>query len=120
MTKTNLERIEGGLTPDRRRRIASRARHLIAEEMSLRDLRTARRRTQASIADALGIGQDSVSRLEKRSDLLLSTLRGYIEAAGGRLSLVAQFPDRGPIILSSFNALSSPSRRPRRQRTPRN
>lgn len=120
MTMTNLERIEKGLTPGRRRRIAARARQLIAEEMSLRDLRTAQKRTQASIADALGIGQDSVSRLEKRSDLLLSTLRGYIEAVGGRLSLIAQFPDRDPVVLSGFNALSPPPRRPRRQRAPRN
>jgi transcriptional regulator with XRE-family HTH domain len=93
---------------------------LIAEEMSLRDLRTAQKRTQASIADALGIGQDSVSRLEQRSDLLLSTLRGYVEAVGGRLSLIAQFPGRDPVILSSFNTLNASSRRPRRQRAGRN
>jgi transcriptional regulator with XRE-family HTH domain len=113
---TNLARIEENLTPARRKRIAVRARQLIAEEMSLRDLRTAQKRTQASIADALGIGQDSVSRLEQRSDLLLSTLRSYVEAVGGRLSLVAQFPGRDPVILSSFNTLSMASRRPRRRR----
>jgi hypothetical protein len=119
MTVINLERIEKGLTPGRRRRIAARARQLIAEEMSLRDLRTTQKRTQASIADALGIGQDSVSRLERRGDLLLSTLRGYVEAVGGRLSLIAQFPDRDPVIVSSVYALSPASRRPRRQRPPR-
>ncbi len=116
---TNLERIEKGLTSARRRRIAVRARQLIANEMSLRDLRTAQKRTQASIADALGIGQDSVSRLEQRSDLLLSTLRSYVEAVGGRLSLVAHFPGRKPVVLSSFNALNTPSRRPRRPRAGR-
>jgi hypothetical protein len=119
MTLTNLERIEKNLTPARRRRIALRARQLIAEEMSLRDLRTAQKRTQASIADVLGIGQDGVSRLEQRSDLLLSTLRGYVEAVGGHLSLVAHFPDRDPVILSSFNTLSTAPRTPRRHRTTR-
>ena len=70
---TSLKRVETTLTSARRKRIAVRARQLIAEEMSLRDIRTAQKRTQASIADALGIGQDSVSRLEQRSDLLLDT-----------------------------------------------
>lgn len=45
------------------------------------------------------MGQDGVSRLEKRSDLLLSTLRNYVEAVGGNLTLVAQFPDQEPIAI---------------------
>jgi len=49
---------------------------------------------------ALGITRDRVSRLEKRSDLLLSTLRKAIEAMGGGLSLIAEFPDRAPVVLS--------------------
>lgn len=52
------------------------------------------------MAKQLGIAQDSVSRLEKRSDLLLSTLRKTVEAMGGELSLVAEFPDRPPVVLS--------------------
>jgi transcriptional regulator with XRE-family HTH domain len=63
---------------------------------------TARKLTQARTAKALGITQDSVSRLEKRSDLLLSTLRKTVGAMGGNLSLVAQFPDRPPVVLSGF------------------
>jgi hypothetical protein len=51
------------------------------------------------MAKALGITQDSVSRLERRSDLLLSTLRKTVEAMGGNLSLVAEFPDRAPVVL---------------------
>jgi transcriptional regulator with XRE-family HTH domain len=70
--------------------------------MSLRDLRKARKLTQERLAEALNVGQDGVSRLEKRSDLLLSTLRSYVEAMGGSLSLVAEFPDRQPIILSGL------------------
>jgi len=54
------------------------------------------------MAKTLGITQDSVSRLEKRSDFLLSTLRKTVEAMGGHLSLVAEFPDRAPVVLSGI------------------
>ena len=91
-----------GLDPDRRRRIEERAAELIAEEMTLRELRKARQLTQARVAAELGITQDGVSRLEQRSDLLLSTLRKTVEAMGGSLSLVARFPDRPPVELSGI------------------
>ena len=99
---TNLERIRKELSPARRKKIEARAAQLIAEEMTLRELRHARRLTQVRIAKTLGITQDSVSRLEKRSDLLLSTLRKTVKAMGGKLSLVAEFPDRGPVVLSGI------------------
>ena len=90
------------LGPGRRRRVEARAAELIEEEMTLRELRTARQLTQVRMAKALGITQDSVSRLERRSDLLLSTLRKTIQAMGGNLSLVAEFPDRAPVVLSGI------------------
>ena len=90
------------LDPERRRRIEERAAELIAEEMTLRELRKARQLTQARVAAELGISQDGVSRLEQRSDLLLSTLRKTVEAMGGSLSLVAKFPDRPPVELSGI------------------
>ena len=99
---SNLERIKKKLSQARRRKIDARAAQLIAEEMTLQELRRARKLTQVRIAKALGISQDGVSRLEKRSDLLLSTLRKTIEAMGGNLSLVAEFPDREPVILSGI------------------
>jgi len=99
---TNLERIRKALSPVRRKRIAARAAQLVTEEMTLRELRQARKLTQVRMAKALGITQDGVSRLEKRSDLLLSTLRKTVEALGGRLSLVAEFPDRAPVVLSGI------------------
>jgi hypothetical protein len=80
--------------------IDARTKQLVAEEMTLRDLRKARELTQVRLAESLGIGQESVSRLEKRSDLLLSTLRSYVEAMGGHLRLVADFPDRPPVELT--------------------
>src|SRR3989441_5870862 len=93
-----------------RKKVENRAAELIAEEMSLRDLRKARKLTQARVAKALGITQDSVSRLEKRSDLLLSTLRKTVKAMGGDVRIVAQFPDRSPIVLPHL-----PEKHPRRK-----
>jgi transcriptional regulator with XRE-family HTH domain len=90
------------LSPAQRKKVEARAAQLVGEEMTLRELRRARKLTQVRIAKTLGITQDSVSRLEKRSDLLLSTLRKTVEAMGGNLSLVAEFPDRGPVLLSSI------------------
>jgi len=99
---TNVDDIIKKLRPAQRRKVEARAAQLIAEEMTLRELRRARKLTQARIAKTLGITQDSVSRLEKRSDLLLSTLRKTVKAMGGNLSLVAEFPDRAPVVLSGI------------------
>jgi transcriptional regulator with XRE-family HTH domain len=100
------------LSPARRKRIEARAARLVAEEMSLRELRRAHKLTQARIAETLGIGQDQVSRLEQRSDLLLSTLRDYVEAMGGRLTIVAEFPHQKPVVLSGIRALETETASP--------
>ena len=99
---TNVNDAIGRLGPARRKKVEKRAAELIAEEMTRQELRRARERTQAQVAKALGINQDSVSRLEQRSDLLLSTLRSYVEALGGSLSLIAKFPDQEPVLLSGI------------------
>jgi DNA-binding XRE family transcriptional regulator len=99
---TNIEDIIKKMPAAQRKKVEARAAHLIAEEMTLRQLRKARKLTQVRMAKTLGITQDSVSRLENRSDLLLSTLRKTVEAMGGNLSLVAEFPDRGPVVLSGI------------------
>ena len=101
---TLTERLER-LPLARRKKVEERAKALIAEEMSLRDLRKARKQTQVRVAKELGINQENVSRIEKRSDLLLSTLSGYVEAMGGTLRLVAEFPDRPPVALTGIAAL---------------
>jgi DNA-binding XRE family transcriptional regulator len=106
------------LSPAQRKKVEARAAELIAEEMTLRELRHARKLTQVKIAKALGVTQDSVSRLEKRSDLLLSTLRKTVEAMGGNLSLVAEFPDRAPVVLAGIAADDS-MQRPRPKPTSR-
>jgi transcriptional regulator with XRE-family HTH domain len=99
---TNLERIRKELSPARRKNVEARAAQLVAEEMTLQELRRARKITQVRLAKELGIGQDGVSKLEKRADLMISTLRKTVQAMGGNLSLVAEFPDRLPVVLSGI------------------
>lgn len=91
------------LPAEEQQAIAARARELMAEYLTLQDLRKARALTQERLAALLGIKQENVSRLEKRSDLLLSTLSSYVAAMGGRLRLVAEFPDRPPVVLSGLS-----------------
>jgi transcriptional regulator with XRE-family HTH domain len=95
------------LSESRRQKIEARAAQLAAEEMSLRDLRRAHRLTQARVGKALKIGQDGVSRLEQRSDLLISTLRNYVEAMGGDLQLIARFPDRPAVAVTGLAGIES-------------
>ncbi len=106
---TLTDRIDN-LPPSRRKKIEERTQAMIAEELSLRDLRKARKQTQVRVAEKLGINQENVSRLEQRSDLLISTLSGYVEAMGGKLSLVAEFPDRPPVALTGIAALDDLSK----------
>lgn len=78
--------------------------------MTLRELRQARKLTQVRMAKVPGISRDSVSRLEKRSDLLLSTLQKTVKALGGKLTLVAEFPDRPPVVLAGIVGDDPPSK----------
>ena len=102
------------LNSAQRKKVEDRATELIAEEMSLRDLRKARKLTQARVAKVLGVTQDSVSRLEKRSDLLLSTLRKTVKAMGGEVRIVAEFPDRAPVVLYDLSEDDPPRKSSRR------
>jgi DNA-binding Xre family transcriptional regulator len=99
---TNVNEKIKQLPAKQRKKVEARVRELMAEEMTLRDLRHARKITQTRLAKELGISQDSVSRIERRSNVLLSTLRKSVEAMGGNLYLVAEFPDRAPVVLSGI------------------
>ncbi len=107
------------LPKKRQARIDARAKALIAEEMSLQNLRKAHRKTQKAMAAQLGIGQDSVSRLEQRSDMLLSTLREYVAAMGGKIRLMAEFKGAAPIELTGLGALDEIKTSRRRRLEPR-
>jgi transcriptional regulator with XRE-family HTH domain len=114
----NLREIMNSLPPERRAKIEARAEALIAEEMTLRDLRKAQDLTQERMAELLGVGQDNISRLEGRADMLLSTLRSYIAAMGGSLDLIVRFPDRPAVSLSAlFTPDDDHPARPRRARS---
>ena len=88
------------LTRERRARIEARTKELIEDELTLRDLRQAQHLTQERMAALMGVEQENVSRLERRADLLLSTLSSYVAAMGGKLRLVAEFPNRQPVAIA--------------------
>src|SRR5258708_8185720 len=95
----NVKEIMKGLPVARRKKIEARAALLIAEEMTLQEMRKARELTQEKLAKSLGVNQKQVSAIEKRTDMHLSTLRRTVEKMGGRLPLVFEFPDREPVTL---------------------
>jgi hypothetical protein len=99
MTVT-LEEFMKDFTPEERALVASRTAALVEEELTLRDLRQARNLTQERMAALMGVEQENVSRLERRADLLLSTLSSYVAAMGGKLRLVAEFPNRRPVAIA--------------------
>jgi DNA-binding XRE family transcriptional regulator len=99
---TSLKEKMAALAPERRERIEAETARLQAEYMTMQDLRKAREMTQVRMAEILGKSQVTIAQLEKRTDVLLSTLRSYIEAMGGHLELVVRFPDREPVVLQGL------------------
>ena len=111
-----LDDVMAALPKARQERVQARAKELV----TLKDLRQALQQTQAQMAAILGVGQDTISRLEKRSDMLISTMRQYVESMGGKLEFVARFPDRPPVVIDHIGgevALSKRGNPPRRVRT---
>lgn len=98
------------LPAEEREEVERRGRELVAEAVSLRELRKARRLSQKAIAVKLKTNQAGVSKLERRADLMLSTLRGYVEAAGGSLELVARFPDAPAVRIEQLHELGARAR----------
>lgn len=103
---TTLKSKIGKLSTAKQAKIKHRAAQLIAEETTLTELRKALDFTQDALSKKLHINQEAVSRLEKRSDLLLSTLNNYIKSMGGELTLTAKFPNKPPVILTGFYDLA--------------
>lgn len=102
---TTLRDKMAGLSAERRARIDAETDRLHEEYKTLQELRKARELTQVEIAKTLNIRQASVAQMEKRSDLMISTLRGYIEGMGGTLKLVVEFPDRAPMQIAGIGEL---------------
>ncbi|GAB1540413.1 hypothetical protein NUACC21_30820 [Scytonema sp. NUACC21] len=108
MTKGKiLQSIWDNLPDDRKQRIQARAEQLETEYLTLQELRKAAGLTQAEISRSLRMPQSNVSRLERESDMLLSTLRNYIDAIGGNLTIVVELPNKPPVRLNTLSDLVS-------------
>ncbi|MCU0839844.1 MAG: helix-turn-helix domain-containing protein [Rhodospirillales bacterium] len=92
------------LTPERRERIDV-AKALLRDEMELAELRQALALTQSTLAEALGVKQAEISKIENRADIFISTLRRFIKAMGGDLQIHAVFPDRA-VKITNFSSLT--------------
>lgn len=79
-------------------------REIDAQEMALGELRHAKELSQEDLAKFLHVEQPQVSRLEKRTDMYISTLRKYIEAVGGHMEIVASFPE-GDVLINQFSEI---------------
>lgn len=95
------ENLRKKMSPESRARAEEQAQKLLAE-MPLHELRAARRMTQEQLAESLHIKQASISKMEKRTDMYISTLRKLIEAMGGELRIEAKFPE-GTVRINSFS-----------------
>lgn len=95
-----FSRLTDDFTPERRQRVDAMTRELLAE-MPLHELRRARALTQQELAETLHVGQPAIAKLEQRADIYVSSLRSYIEAVGGRLRIVAEFPE-GEVAITNF------------------
>jgi hypothetical protein len=114
MTVT-LDEFTKDFTPQERVKLAARTAELISEELTLRDLRQAQHLTQERMAELMGVEQENVSRLERRADLLLSTLSSYVAAMGGKLRLVAEFPNRHPVAIALADITGKAPLKPRQR-----
>jgi hypothetical protein len=112
---TTMNEFMNDFTPEERAAVAARTAVLIEEELTLRDLRQAEHLTQVRMAELMGVEQEAVSRLERRADLLLSTLSSYVAAMGGKLRLVAEFPNRQPVTIALADITNQSPLKPRRQ-----
>jgi hypothetical protein len=114
MTVT-LEEFMKDFTPEQRAQVAARTAELVEEELTLRDLRQAQHLTQERMAELMGVEQENVSRLERRADLLLSTLSSYVAAMGGKLRLIAEFPNRHPVAIALADITGAAPLKPHRR-----
>lgn len=116
MARTRAD-IMATLPEDRRLKVEARTAEMLAEVEGLRALRKLAGKTQRSVADKLRVKQPSVVQMEQQSDLYLSTLTRFVEAAGGTLELRVTLPDTGPLVLTGLGDLRPEGARPKRERT---
>lgn len=107
MRPATLAEMEAMLTPEARARVEKLAAEIIAEEMSLAELRKVRSLTQSELAKRMGKSQTFISHIESQGDAYISTIRDHLKAMGGDLVIMAQFPDMAPVSISGFSDLQS-------------
>jgi len=93
------------LPTQRQRKIEARAQEILSEELTLREIRNVLKCSQEVLAGILGVKQAEVSKMERRTDMYLSTVRRYVEAMGGKLDLIASFPGLAPVRISELSSL---------------
>lgn len=99
----SFKKLRNKMSPEARQKVEAKTNQMLAE-MPLQELRRARSLSQEQMAKKLKIKQASVSKLERRTDMYISTLRSYLKAMGGDLEIVAHFPD-GQIRIDQFEDL---------------
>jgi hypothetical protein len=97
----SFKELERKMSPEARARSEAKARKLMAE-MPLNEIRAARELTQEHLAKVLHVKQASISKLERRADMYISTLRDFVRAMGGELEITARFPE-GEVRISQFD-----------------
>lgn len=100
MQSRNSIDLTDDFTPERRARVEAR-KAALREAMPLHELRRARAMTQEAVGEALNVNQPAVAKLERRTDMYVSNLRAFIEAMGGKLNIVAEFP-QGNVTITNF------------------
>jgi ribosome-binding protein aMBF1 (putative translation factor) len=98
-----FEHLRSKMSPEAQAMVDKKARAMLAE-MPLNELRQARGLSQKKLAEALHIQQPAIAKMEKRTDMYISTLRSHIEAMGGKLEVLASFPE-GTVKINNFSDL---------------
>ena len=99
----NFSQLRSGLSPDSQTR-AEQKTAVLRAEMPLHDIREAMRLTQVQLGESLGVEQPAIAKMEKRTDMYVSTVRRFIEAMGGELHITATFP-QGSVEIANFHDL---------------
>lgn len=102
MTKS-FKTLKNKMSPAAQKKVEEKMQHMLAE-MPLQELRQARQMSQERLAEILNTKQANISRIERRTDMYISTLRSYIEAMGGKLDIIARFPD-GIVHVNQFSEI---------------
>ena len=97
-----LKDVVDGLEPDRRARLGPRPEEIHQEYLTLKKLRSHMELTQTALARNMVVAQATIAQLEQRNDIHVSTLRKYVEALGGTLSIIVEMPGQGPMPLAGF------------------